>query len=420
MKQEFKKTKIKIEDVLFKMIDYFINDYKRYDYRFYEISEDLIVPVVIEGNKATIIHENRFISRIIYASLSMGSYFEQYYSGISMLNLTESNARTIYRSLIYRYEMRHKTPIKIVAFKSDPEVAFYRLDFDPSDTQKECPQWDLLLSNFTNVPAVKMFIGSLFIPDSDRSQYLWLYGKGGNGKSSLAKVLSRALGKFVRYEQVPKDEDKYWTYGLLGKRLIVIDDCNKYGFVQTGLFKSATGSSMVRVERKYGDPTDADLFCKFLFTSNTKPSVSNDVADQRRIIFSSAKNREAFEFDREFLVKLNSQLSNFLSNCVLEYMKNCSDGRPIPTDNTEALELAEEFEEDMAAWIESHYEYDQGSKVTLASFLDNLSRSPVRHLNKKRIYEYLNDQNVSKSKSNRVRVLRGLRQKIYQINWPNE
>jgi hypothetical protein len=408
-----KKKSLKIEYVINAIASVFSTE-TRNKIRYYEISEDLFVWVLITGNKAKIITDFEIIDKIIIQAKKLESLFkEKNYKDLEILHLTNGNAKTILKTLANRQEVRHQSKIKTIAFKSDECVAFHRLKFDISDIPKPTPNWNILLSNFTNVSAVKMFIGSLFVEDSDRAQYLWLYGKGGNGKSTLAKVLSKSLGEFVRFEQAPPKDDKYWTYGLLGRRLIVLDDCNHYGFVKTGLFKSLTGSSKVRVERKFGDPNDADLNCKFLFTSNEKPAISNDTADQRRIIFSSAKNQESFSFDKDFVKNLISELNDFLIGAVNLYLTHCEDGRPIPTDNSEALELAAAFDEEIEAWLDQNFEYDPNSRVLISDFLNMLSVSPIKGLNKRRLYDYLELKNVSKIRCHAGRALQGLKQKVY-------
>jgi hypothetical protein len=413
-----KKKALKIESIIQMVVDHYVSNEKKFKFRFYELSKGVVVPILIKNNKAEIEHDFDTISRVVSLVPKFKGLLKDKFKDLEILYLTANNAKTVCKTLMYNSAMHYKDHIKTIASKSDECVAFHRLNFDPVEIDLPCPQWDLLLNNFTNANAMKMFIGSLFVEDSDRSQYLWIYGKGGNGKSTIAKVLSKALGDFVRFDQPPgKTDDKYWSYGLLGKRLVVLDDCNNYGFVKTSLFKQATGSSKIRVERKFGDSNDADLTCKFLFTSNEKPNISNDAADQRRIIFSSAKNQESFNYDKDFTKHLQAELDNFLSNCILAYQATCSDGRPIPTDNSEALELAEDFNEDMAAWIESVYEYDQSSSVTIASFLDNLSRSPVRNINKRRIYDFLANNNVAKSRDHyKGRILVGLRQKLFNFS----
>jgi phage/plasmid-associated DNA primase len=288
-------------------------------------------------------------------------------------------------------ELLIKEKVKPFAFKSDPELTFCRIPFDPIPEAGMPERWANFLKNFTNVNAICMWVGSLFFEHSDRSQYLWLYGKGGNGKSTMARVISKLLGDFVRFEQAPAKDDKYWSAGLQNKRLIVIDDCNNYGFVKTGLFKSLTGSSKVRVEDKFCKAFDTDLDCKFLFTSNELPMVSDDVADQRRIIFASALNNQVFDYDPSFESGLAESLPGFVSYCMDLYSLNCHDGRPVPTDNKEALQLAEIFDEEVSAWLENVGEFKTECFTPVAEFRSVLSQT---RLNPRHVYKYLENQGV--------------------------
>lgn len=387
---------------------------EKYKIRVYSPTRGLKIPIMIKSDKTVeILEENDFLQVLKIRAKKLYESASITYKKADMLLLAYDTAKQLMKTILIHQDMQLKEEIKTFAFKSEDCLTFCRIPFDVSHETMPCPKWDRLLDNFSNIQALKIWIGSLFVWDSDRSQYVWIYGKGGNGKSTLARVISSILGHFVRFEQVPSRDDKYWTFGLLGKRLIVLDDCNNYGFIKTGLFKSLTGSSKVRVEQKFGHPYDTDIDCKFLFTSNEKPMVSNEIADQRRLIFCAAKNNETFDFDANFINDLKQELPNFISNCVLLYNEHCLDGRPIPVDQAEALELGEIYNEEIEAWIDTNFEYDPTSWIEVSKFRSELK---FTKLNDRRVYAFLEQKNVTRKlkKVNGVvfKAIFGLRQKV--------
>jgi len=413
---EFKKNLI-IEVAINSITHYII--YKKLDFKVYRDNSGNVEPARVQDGLVKILHLDseaiphiKHIGKELYKSGSLNDAFKK----TEILYFTHSSAKQVLKTLCAVPELWISEPVKTFAFKSDPSLAFHRIPFDLCDTEQLTPNWDLFLANFTNIQALKIWVGSLFVENSDRSQYLWLYGKGGNGKSTLAKIISRVLGDFARQDQVPSKDDKYWTHGLLHTRLVILDDCNNYGFVKTGLFKSCTGMGKARVEKKFGDAYNADLDCKFLFTSNEKPMISNEIADQRRLIFCSAKNQEGFSYDPDFEKRLETELAAFISNCVLLYKSECGDGRPIPVDQTEALELGGVFNEEIESWLETNFEYDPNSYVDVSVFREMLS---FTRLNDRRVYSFLEEQNIKRStriyNQKLVKTLKGLRQKVFAI-----
>jgi len=172
-----------------------------------------------------------------------------------------------------------------VRFKSDKGYTWHRLDFDPEEGPS--PTFDELTNRIDNADHVMAWIGSLFIPESSRQNYLWLYGAGGQGKSSISRFLARLLGDSYRSEMVPdRSSIRFWSAGLLGSRLVVFPDCESPSFVTSAMFKSITGDDPVKIEFKNESPVSLNLDCKLMFTANGKPHLSGSRADMRRIIYS--------------------------------------------------------------------------------------------------------------------------------------
>lgn len=213
----------------------------------------------------------------------------------------------------------------------------------------ETPTFDEMMQRTTNSTALMAFIGSLLCAESDRQQYVWIWGEGRNGKGSLAQFLMRVLGQSYRAEVVPKQSNSnFWTAGLLGSRLVVFADCTDYRFPATGLFKSLTGGDAVRIERKGKDPQTMELCCKFLFLSNARPAITNTIADKRRAIYCEMGELPP---DTKLLstiaygALLDSEGAAWLYKCRAIYVELAGDHCPIPVDETALEEVIAASEE---------------------------------------------------------------------------
>lgn len=179
------------------------------------------------------------------------------------------------------------------------------------------PTWDAMLAKMTNAQAFRHWLGSLFFDQAQQHQYVWMYGEGNDGKGSINRFLAKVFGRSYRSKQPPAPNDKFWTYGLIGARLVAFPDCNAQGFTSSGLFKSLSGGDPIDVEAKGKMSFTAKLNAKFLFLSNENPNISSEKADMRRIIYCEflAGGVE----DPEFEDKLWAEGGSFLSTCVHEY-----------------------------------------------------------------------------------------------------
>lgn len=231
-----------------------------------------------------------------------------------------------------------------IGWANEDEYTFRRLPW--SHGLGEHPTWDKLLGRMSNALAFCHWIGSLFYPQSSLHQYAWVHGEGGDGKGAINRFLARVFGMAYCSKQPPSPFDKFWTYGLLGKRLVVFPDCNSQAFVVSGLFKSLTGGDPVDVEAKGRMSFTFHPACKYLFFSNVKPSVTAEKSDKRRIIYCEFNKREENAIDEpEFEDLLWQEGGSFLSSCLQDYISEYPRHGQMRVDNErldEWIEIQEE------------------------------------------------------------------------------
>jgi hypothetical protein len=237
-------------------------------------------------------------------------------------------------------------PIEIpypVLMKSERGLCFHRLPFDANVyNESKHPLFTEMLSRTTNPKAFKAFFGSLFYIKSDRSQYLWMFGEGDNGKGSWIRLALRVFGSAAIATSTPSKSnggtyDKHWTARLLGKRLATFADVDDYGIIKTGFFKSLTGNDRTPIERKFKDPFDEQLICKFMFASNEKPAVGDQKSDRKRIIYCEMKPFLG-EVDPSYDEKLWQEAPYIIASCRKAYEDLCPMFGVIPIDDSDGLE----------------------------------------------------------------------------------
>jgi hypothetical protein len=216
------------------------------------------------------------------------------------------------------------------------------------------PVFDEMMSRISNAEALQCYIGSLLVDESFRQQYVWLHGQGGEGKGALARFLATSLAHTYSSQQVPTPNDRFWTLGLLDKRLVMFPDCNNTTFVTSGLFKSLSGDDEIRIEVKGGKVLHQQLKAKYIFFSNEKPALSSEVADKRRVIYCETKSFKG-KVDPAYQGKLWAEGGPFLSRCLTMYMSMYPEHHPIECDTSEIIDVISTNEERYEVFLEQNF-----------------------------------------------------------------
>jgi hypothetical protein len=246
----------------------------------------------------------------------------------------------------------------MVLFKDEPGLCYHRLPFNPN-LDMDTPLFDELMSRCSDPMALKCFIGSIFVPESDRQQYLWMYGGGRNGKGCTIRLLNKLLGSAVMPKIPPTESTiRFWMHSLLGKRLITMSDCDAQTFITKGEFKMLTGGDLVPIEVKGGFEFSADLSCKFLIASNDKPEISRQLSDLRRAI-DVTFDPIPCEPDGTYEDRLWLEAPGIVARCLECYQEEVGPKHgSIPTDKEAIDDLVEENESDMQEFFDRYFDLD--------------------------------------------------------------
>jgi hypothetical protein len=258
------------------------------------------------------------------------------------MQLTHKQAKEAFA--YWRAQTAPQEAPKAFGWPGEAGLTFRRLPWLPTiDASGEAtPTWNKLISRMSNGQAFIEWVGSLFYEDSDIQQYVWMRGSGNDGKGCLNRFLERVFGSSYCSKQPPERSDRFWTYGLLGRRLVAFPDCSNHTFVSSGLFLSLTGGDPIDIEAKGKMGFTIKPNCKFIFFSNQRPSLSSGRADQRRVIYCEFQDSAVWEAG--FEERLWQEGGHFLGTCIEVYNQRNPNRGPITVDTSEITEWVETLE----------------------------------------------------------------------------
>ena len=236
---------------------------------------------------------------------------------------------------------------RVLSELTEVGLTFKRLPFDApaSLPDQPPPNFAALLARFSKPSAVSAFIGSLFYPKSDRQQYLYLYGHGGDSKGTLMRFLHLIFGDAAQAMSIPGHAgDKFWNFALYGKRLGLFYDTDPTDWFRKAHFKSLTGGDPQWFEEKGRMGFTAMPAVKFIVSSNFPPRLSASPADMRRLIYVECKPVPDADRTANFENVLMEEAPAIISACKATYLHYCPTlaAIPVPAGDADAVSSAED------------------------------------------------------------------------------
>jgi len=244
-----------------------------------------------------------------------------------------------------------------IAEKSTPGLTYERLAYD-LNVDGPTPTWDSILVRCSNEKALRAFFGSIFDPKADRSQFIYIYGEGNEGKGSMIEALSQGLGS-AHIGMVAQKDTTWFAGTVYDKRLVTFGECDDFKYAMSEHIKAITGNDTTTINQKFAPLFKAKALCKFMFASNTKPRVFNTPAHKRRLIYSEIQPWTGKAIPvKVFVAKLVEELPAFLSSCKKIYDQVCPEGGVIPTDELVFINLMEENDHELEDIVDEFFIVD--------------------------------------------------------------
>lgn len=281
---------------------------------------------------------------------------------------------------------------RLVRFHTDPGTCWHRLPFNMSN--EPTPTFDELFSRMTNSRAIKAWIGSLFIPESYDQQYVWIYGKGNDGKSPLLEFLARVYGiEGALVQSEAPGKDKHWAEVYLGKRLVYFPDFKDFSSLDNGPLKQLTGGDRIFVRPMFHPGFMTKLSCKLIFSSNHMPPSDLPDSTLRRLMF--AEMRGTKNFASNYAHRLWSEGGAFLRSCIEVYGEMCPRHQKIEmsAESIEQLHAWGAHEDDeYQLWFDDFFEAKSGAYLNPNDLTKTITARFKDHKSKQKAYSWLHQK----------------------------
>lgn len=331
-------------------------------YKIIETSGGNRLPLIVKEDKVC----QEVSTEIIAAALAR--YWRKHYSTNDALFL---NSRKVEQVVTYWLRTSSTIPEpKAIVWQDQDEYCYRRLPFTYNPNAAYPALFFELLERMSNKEAFCVFIGSLFYEESNRQQYVWIFGNGNNGKGALSRFLHQALADSYAALSVPQQgNQRFWNHQLLDIRLGFFNECSSPKFPTSAFFKTLTGNDPVSIEAKGQPIITAKIKTKFIFTSNERPALSNETADHRRAIICEIQEFEGTG-DPEYEEKLWGQAQDILSYCCAIYEQHVKERghRAIPVCLDDLRQYSAEEDDHFEAILNDNFILSPDDYVVASRF----------------------------------------------------
>lgn len=187
------------------------------------------------------------------------------------------------------------------------------------------PTWDEFLARTSDASTFRAYVWSIFEPQNTGRQALWLQGEGGDGKSTVLRVLARFLGEShtltIGLDTYNSD---FFNGAAYGKRFAIYPDCKNLSVLRKERIKSMLGNDLVEINNKYEKQFSARIYAKLMVASNWMPQINYlDDSERTRLLVCKVQSYGDEFGDPDFEEKLYSEMGAFLVTCQKDYEKQC-------------------------------------------------------------------------------------------------
>lgn len=200
------------------------------------------------------------------------------------------------------------------------------------DSEATCPRWEQFLEEiFQNDPDKiqrKLFLqewfGYCLTTDTTQHKFLWMVGKGGNGKSVVLSILAALAGHDnVSHAQIERLENKFVRAELEGKLVNISSEMSASATISDGYLKAIVASDIIEAERKFQPSFSFRPFVHLVGATNELPRLL-DLSDgfiRRAIILTFNRQFSESEQDRQLESTLLRELPGILNWSVRGYQR---------------------------------------------------------------------------------------------------
>ena len=235
----------------------------------------------------------------------------------------------------------------------------------PFDPSARCPRWERFLGEVFPEPSIREYVrcvvGYTLAGITDEHLFMFCYGSGANGKSTLLETLQHVMGDYAsragaeiiclsKHGREPESQ----IAELMGQRLVIGAETAEGARLNENLIKDITGGDTLRGRRIYESAFQFIPQCTLWLFGNYKPAISGcDDGIWRRVrLIPFLQKFESDRKDPSLKTKLRAEAPGILAWAV----RACLDWQRSGLTTPETVRLAvEEYrtdEDSLADFIE--------------------------------------------------------------------
>lgn len=234
-----------------------------------------------------------------------------------------------------------------------------------------------------DVETLQEYLGYCLLPTNRAQKMMIIVGKGGEGKSTLGRVVEFLLGDAMTFNSIQKVcTDRFARADLEGKLVMVDDDMSMSALRQTNYLKTmVTLQGKTDLERKGVQSYQGRLYARFLCFSNSPLSALFDQSYgfYRRQIILTTLDREPNREDEPFLADMiREELPWILNWCLEGLMRLIKNNFQFTISQRAKQNLKEAMEETDTVQLflnsEGYIHYSQSGCASVAGLCDAYHR----------------------------------------------
>ncbi len=254
------------------------------------------------------------------------------------------------------------------------------IDFDPAHVP-DCPAWKRCLKQWNPAPAVvrelQKFFGYCLTRETRYERMLLLYGPGGDGKSTVMKILRAMVGE-QNCSHIPMGrlEDQFYLSRLVDKLVNMSTEVEAKA-MQSMEMKAIVSGDAICASFKNQTPFDFEPFCKLVYSTNRLPKMlDNSDGFFRKIMiiefsgqFVKKGSANIFLFD-ELLGELPGIFAWALAGLVMLR----EEGFSAVAEMQNSLQDYKRMNNNVLYYIEQHVEADPAGKASKAAVYEDYAK----------------------------------------------
>ena len=213
------------------------------------------------------------------------------------------------------------------------------------------------------------YCGCMFTKDTSLQKFLTLEGKGDVGKSTVIRLITKAVGKDnISNLKLQQLNERFYPTALIGKLCNLCADIPSTLMEQVDAIKMVTGEDDIFAEYKGVDGFFFRSYAKLFFSANKMPRTHEDEsgAYYRRLLIIRIERRGDYIPDLEH--KLADEVEGFISSCMVALNQMYLNGFVESENSKKAVMELRKMSDTVEAFLED---------VTIRSSSDKTARSEL-------------------------------------------